>query len=110
MAVSRNIFTTKTGEGFYCYHSLFRQSLLKTVNQTSKAWLQQKAAQYYYDTQQYKRAAQYAMDAKDTLLLEKVILACYREYIKASNYSELHIWLQALDDWAVEMSPAIRGG
>ena len=47
------------------------------------------------------------MDAKDTLLLEKVILACYREYIKASNYSELHIWLQALDDWAVEMSPAI---
>jgi LuxR family maltose regulon positive regulatory protein len=46
--VSRNIFTTKTGEGFYRYHSLFRHSLLKTANQSSQDWLQQKAARYYF--------------------------------------------------------------
>ncbi|NLV15585.1 MAG: hypothetical protein GXY50_00005, partial [Syntrophomonadaceae bacterium] len=105
--VSRNIFTTKTGEGFYRYHSLFRHSLLMTGNQSSMAWLQQKAARYYFDTQQYELAARYAMDAKDALLLEKIILACYREYIKAGNYSELRIWFQALDDAAVELSPTI---
>ncbi len=105
--VSRNIFTTKTGGGLYRYHALFRNSLLGTGDQVQISLLQQKAAYCYYDMKQYPRAARYAMDSKDHELLEKIILSCYRDYIKAGNYNELRIWFQALDEAAAEPSIGI---
>lgn len=47
---------------------------------------------------QYSRAAWYAIESKDNELLENIISACCRDYIKASNYNDLRIWFQALND------------
>ncbi|NLK51133.1 MAG: hypothetical protein GX295_01625 [Syntrophomonadaceae bacterium] len=105
--VSRNIFTIKTSGGFYRYHALFRSSLLDASKNSLKPLLQQKAARYYFDKRQYNRAARYAMDSKDGELLEKIILACYRDYIKAGNYSELRRWFQALNEASDEPSTEI---
>jgi len=54
--------------------------------------LKRKAAHYYFAKKQYARAAQYAIEAQDYGLLEKIILACYRDYLKAGNYSENGIY------------------
>ena len=105
--VSRNIFTIKTGDGFYRYHALFRSGLLETGDKDQMPLLRQKAARYYFDHKQYSRAAWYAIDSKDDELLENIILACYRDYIKAGNYNELRIWFRALNDAAVELNPRI---
>ncbi|HBC92706.1 MAG TPA: hypothetical protein DCZ10_07315 [Pelotomaculum sp.] len=105
--VARNIFTIKTGGGFYRYHALFRNSLLEAGDKSQKLLLQRKAARYYFEKRQYTRAARYAIDSQDGALLMKVILACYRDYIKAGNYNELRIWFQALDSSSVGLSPEI---
>jgi len=105
--VSRNIFTIKTGGGFYRYHALFRSSLLDGGNNSLKPLLQQKAARYYLNKKQYPKAARYAIDSKDGELLERVILACYRDYIKAGNYNELRKWFQALNDGTAKPSSRI---
>ena len=105
--VSRNIFTIKTGDGFYRYHALFRSGLLEMGDKNQMPLLRQKAARYYFDHKQYARAARYAIDSKDNELLENIILACYRDYIKAGNYNELRIWFRALNDAAVELNPRI---
>lgn len=105
--VSSNFFTLKISGGFYRYHALFRSSLLEYEDKVQTACLQQKAAGYYLNQQQYARAARYAMDSQDSELLEKIILACYREHIKAGNYNELRIWFQALDDAEGELNPRI---
>ncbi|NLO41174.1 MAG: hypothetical protein GX115_17115 [Ruminiclostridium sp.] len=105
--VCRNIFTIKTSSGFYRYHALFRSGILEAGDKHQMPILRQKAARYYFNTKQYSRAARYAMDSKDNELLEKIILVCYREHIKAGNYNELRIWFQALDDASVELSPGI---
>ncbi|MGI6604486.1 MAG: AfsR/SARP family transcriptional regulator [bacterium] len=47
------------------------------------------------------------MEAHDYELLEKIILVCYKKYMKTGNYNELRIWFQALDDAAVELNPRI---
>jgi LuxR family maltose regulon positive regulatory protein len=105
--VSRNIFTIKTGVGFYRYHALFRSSLLETGDKELMPLLWQKAARYYFAHKQYSRAAWYAIEFKDNELLENIISACYRDYIKAGNYNDLRIWFQALNDMAVELKPKI---
>ena len=105
--VSRNIFTIKTGDGFYRYHALFRSGLLETEDKDQIPLLRQKAARYYFDHKQYARAARYAIESKDDELLENIILTCYRDYIKAGNYNELRIWFRALNDAAVELNPRI---
>jgi len=105
--VSRNMFTIKTGEGFYRYHALFRNSLLDTEEKSLKPLLLQKAARFYFDKEQYSRAAQNAIDSKDFKLLEKIILSCYRDFIKAGNFHELRIWFQALDNAAFELNPEL---
>ena len=105
--VSRNIFTIKTGDGFYRYHSLFRSGLLETGEKEQMLLLRQKAARYYFDHKQYSMAARYAIESRDDERLEKIVLACYRDYIKAGNYNELRIWFRALNDAAVELNPRI---
>ncbi len=105
--VSRNIFTIKTSGGFYRYHALFRSGLLETGDKEQIPLLRLKAARYYFDHKQYSRAARYAMDSKDYKLLEKIILVCYRDYIKSGNYNELRIWFRALNDATVELNPRI---
>jgi hypothetical protein len=105
--VSRNIFTIKTSGGFYRYHTLFRNSLLETGDKAQMSWLQQKAARYYFDQRQYPKAARYAMDSKDGEMIGKIILACYRDFIKAGNYHELRIWFQALDSSSLGLSPEL---
>ncbi len=105
--VSRNLFTVKTGDGFYRYHALFRSGLLETGDNDQMLLLRQKAARYYFENKQHSRAAQYAIESKDDELLINTILACYRDYIKIGNYNELRIWLSALNDAAVELNPRI---
>lgn len=69
--------------------------------------LQRKAARYYFDAKQYSRAARYAIQAEDGGLLERIILTCYREYIKSGKYNELKIWFRALHETAAEPNPEI---
>lgn len=105
--VSRNIFTLKISSGFYRYHALFRSSLLEMGDKSQIPLLQQKAARYYFEKKQYSRAARYAMDSKDYELLEEIILACYRDYIKAGDYNEPRIWFKALESASVQLSPRL---
>lgn len=105
--VSRNIFTVKTGAGFYRYHVLFRGGLLESGDKSHAPSLLRKAAHYYYDRRQYSRAARLAIETSNWELLENTILVCYRDHIKAGNYSELGIWFRALDDAAVDLDPRI---
>lgn len=105
--VSGNIFTVKTEGGFYRYHALFRNSLMEAIEDTQRTLLLQKAALYYFDKAQYSRAACYAMDSQHDQLLKKIILACYRDYIKAGNYNELRIWFQALGSGEEKLSPGL---
>jgi len=105
--VSRNIFTVKTGEGFYRYHALFRSGLLEAEDKDQIPLLWQKAARYYFNNKQYSRAARYAIESKDNEYLQKIILACYRDYLKAGNYNELRVWFEALDDAQAALSPEI---
>ncbi len=105
--VSRNIFIIKTSEGFYRYHSLFRNSLLEAGDKSQKPVLLQKAARYYFKKKQYSRAARYAMDSQDYELLGTIILTCYRDFIKTGNFHELRIWFKALDNATYEWSPEL---
>jgi LuxR family maltose regulon positive regulatory protein len=105
--VSRNIFTVKTSDGFYRYHALFRSGLLEAGDKDQIPLLRRKAARYYFDRKQYSRAARYAIELKDSEYLGKIILACYRDYIKAGNYNELRLWFQALGDTAAGLNPDI---
>ena len=105
--VSRNIFTIKTRGGFYRYHALFRSSLLEAWDKSQMALLRQKAARYYLEGKQYSKAAKYAVDSKDGELLERIILACYRDYIRSGNYNELRIWFRALDEMHAELNPRL---
>ncbi len=105
--VSRNIFTIKTGDGFYRYHALFRSGLMETTDKDQIPLLRQKAAQYYLEHKQYSRAARYAIDSKDNELLENTILSCYRDYIKSGNYNELRIWFRSLNDATAGQNPRI---
>ena len=105
--VSRNLFTVKTGKGFYRYHALFRNSLQEAGEKSQKPLLHQKAARYYFEKKQYSRGAQYAITSNDCELLEKIILTCYRDFIKAGSYNELRIWFQALNNAAFELSSGL---
>lgn len=105
--VSRNIFTVKTSDGYYRYHALFRSGLLETGDKDRMLLQKQKAARYYFNHEQYAWAARYAIDAKDYVLLENIILTCYRDYIKSGNYNELRVWFRALNDTGTEPNPKI---
>jgi LuxR family maltose regulon positive regulatory protein len=104
---SRNIFTVRTGGGFYRYHTLFRNSLLKDGDASGTLLLFHKAARYYFEKKQFSMAARYAMEARDCGFLDEIILACYRDYIKAGSYNELRIWFRALDDGCAELNPRL---
>jgi LuxR family maltose regulon positive regulatory protein len=99
---SRNIFTIKTSAGLYRYHALFREYLLKNTIPSQKIRLQSQASSYYFNQQDYSRAARYAVLAKDQSLLRKIILASYRDYLKSGRFSELRGWFQALDRTGVK--------
>ncbi len=96
--VSRNIFTTKIGTGQYRYHSLFRDSLLENIEVAEKISLQNKAIAYYFNHQQYAKAARYSILSKNAAMLQQIILASYRDYIKSGNFSDLRVWFKALED------------
>lgn len=94
--VSRNIFTIKTGVRQYRYHALFRDYLLEGVEDFEKHLLQNKAVFYYYNKKHYSKAAQYAILSGNMEMLQQIILAGYKSYIKNCNFSELCIWFQVL--------------
>lgn len=96
--VLQNLFTIKTGSGYYRYHALFREGLLKSGEVSKRILFQHKAAEYYLDKKEYSKAAEYSMRLEDKEMLQKVILASYRHFIKIGNYSELRVWFQKLGD------------
>lgn len=99
--VTRNIFTIKTEDGHYRYHTLFRDYLLKNIDSTRSDLLQKRAANYYFDKEQYSEAAKCAIRLKDCQRLRQIILICYRDYIKKGSFHELRVWFQALGDEGV---------
>ena len=103
--VTRNIFTFKTGDGLYRYHALFRKNLLEMGAGKQSVGLLRKAAYYYFDHRQFSKAAQYALDSGDWRLLERIILSCYRDYIKDGRYNDLRIWFQALPEKSAGLNP-----
>lgn len=96
---SRNIFTIKIGTGQYRYHSLFRDFLLEDVEVAEKIYLQTKAIHYYFNNNEYAKAARYAILSKNTAMLQRIILASYRDYIRSGNFGELRVWFKALDNF-----------
>lgn len=96
--VSRNMFTSKTGNDKYRYHALFRDGLLETGDRSRQLELQKEAALYYYDHSDFSEAAEYAIVLCNKPLLEKVILASYKKLIRSGDYSQLRLWFQALGD------------
>lgn len=105
--VLRNIFTVKTGGGFYRYHALFRSGLLEVSESEHRLQLLHKAANYYLKNKQYSRAAHYATESKNLRFLEEIVLACYRDYIKAGKFNELGIWFKALNNAKIQHNPRI---
>lgn len=104
---ARNIFTIKTGGGQYRYHALFREYLLEGCAAAQKASLQRKALLYYLEQKNYAKAAEYAILSEDKELLQQIILASYRNYIKNGSFSELRLWFQALGDGPAALSREI---
>lgn len=96
--VARNMFTTKTNNGYYRYHPLFRDFLLETADSEKTAWLQSQAARYYFAEKQYDKAAEYAMRLEDKQILAQIVLTGYRDYIRRGSFSELRLWFNALGD------------
>lgn len=96
--VAHNIFTIKTGSGHYRYHALFKEGLLNVGDISRSSLLQHKAAEYYLDKKEYSKAAEYAIHLKDKEMLEKIILASYRYFIKIGSYSELRVWFEVYGD------------
>jgi hypothetical protein len=96
--VARNIFILKISGGYYRYHTLFRNYLLEGVEDARIISLQSSAASYYLDKKQFSRAARYAMRSDNKQMLEQILLASYRDYIKSGSFSELRLWFHALGD------------
>ncbi len=96
--VARNMFTTKTKDGYYRYHPLFRDYLLENADHGQTASLLSRAARYYFDMKQYDKAAEYAIRLKNNNLLEQIILISYRDYIRRGSFSKLRSWFHALGD------------
>ena len=96
--VTRNIFTTKTADGYYCYHALFRDGLLEKSEPGQSRVLMGKAARYYFQNGEYAKAAEYAVKADDQDFLLKIILESHKAMIQAGRLSELRTWFQALGD------------
>jgi hypothetical protein len=67
----------------------------------------ERAAQYYWNHKDFAKAAEYAIRLDDKELLQKIILASYRDLIKAGNFSLLRQWFQALTDGFFEGSAEI---
>lgn len=96
--VIRNLFTVKSANGLYRYHALFKNCLLKASDKAKNILLQKKAAQFYIDKKDYPTAAEYAIRIQNTELLETILLACYREYMRNGNYNQLRVWFGVLED------------
>ncbi|MEA4920188.1 MAG: hypothetical protein VB078_04650 [Clostridiaceae bacterium] len=105
--VSRNIFITKTVNGYYRYHALFRTCLLEAGNTAQHLVLRQKAGLYYFEAKDYSKAVEYALILNDKNLLKKIILASYRDLLKTGNYNELRLWFNALGDEMVLTCPEL---
>ncbi|MEN6347836.1 MAG: hypothetical protein ABFD08_00350 [Syntrophomonas sp.] len=105
--VARNIFTIKTGGGHYRYHALFREYLLEGPDVPPKSLWQQKSAQYYLNNKEYFKAAEYAVSSDDKEMLQKIILASYKGFLKSGNYSGLRMWFQTLGEGALSSNPEI---
>ncbi len=99
--VTRNIFTIKTEGGYYRYHTLFRDYLLKNTDSARSDLLQKRAADYYFERKQFSEATKYAIRLKDSQRLRQIILICYRDYVKKGSFHELRVWFQALGDEGV---------
>lgn len=105
--VSRNIFITKTENGYFRYHALFRTCLLEAGNTAQHLALRQKASVYYFENRDYSKAVEFALILNDKDLLKKIILASYRALLKTGNYNELRLWFNALGDDIALASPEL---
>lgn len=102
--VTRNIFTVKTDGGYYRYHALFRDYLLENTEKGHCAQLQERAADYYFEQKQYSEAAKYAIRLRNKKTLARILLSCYREYLKNGSFHELRLWFSALSEEGAELS------
>lgn len=95
--VSRNLFTTRTSDGHYRYHSLFREFLCFQLDFHEKDRLQDQAARYYLQSGEYHAAAAYAIKQSDHGMLREILLLSYRELIKRGEFSTLSHWFKSLE-------------
>lgn len=94
--LEQNLFISKTNDGLYHYHALFKKCLLEALDRKELLLLQQKAADFYLNHKEYHRASEYALHTGNKEILQKILLASYREFLGAGNFSELNIWFQTL--------------
>lgn len=95
--VSRNLFTIRTSDFHYRYHTLFREFLESQLDFHEKDRLQDRAARYYLQSGEYLAAAAYAIKRSDYKILGEILLLSYRELIKRGEFSTLGSWFQTLE-------------
>lgn len=95
---ARNLFTVKTGEGHYRCHALFQKCLQKTLEPARISELRRRAALYYFEKQDFRAAAGYAVALNDRALLERIVLISYRPLIRSGSFSELRQWFQMISE------------
>lgn len=94
----RNMFTMRNVDGSLCYQPLFREFLLEYTSLSKKKSLLTMATNFYLEKEDYYLAAKYAILSDNKEILQKIILKCYRDYIKSGNFSALRIWFQAIEE------------
>jgi ATP-dependent transcriptional regulator len=95
--VTKNLFTSRSLNGSYRYHALFRNYLRQATEPAQITKLQYHAAAYYFENKNYSKAAEYAILIKNYNLLSQIILNCYKEYLNNGTFHELRHWFSILE-------------
>ena len=93
---NQNIFINKIDEGVYRYNEIFKSYLIYELKEDLILKLQNKAALYYLNIKQYEYAAKYAIKISNNEIIQEVILACYKDYIRKGRFNTLNNWFNTL--------------
>lgn len=105
--VSRNLFTTRSANGHYRYHTLFQEFLVDQLDPHEKIRYQHQAAMFYLKMGEHHKAADYALKLSDTALLADILLHSYRELIKQGDFSTLSHWFQRMEEGNLSLAPPL---
>ncbi|MGI1658964.1 MAG: AAA family ATPase [Desulfitobacterium sp.] len=105
--VHRNLFTLRTSDTTYRYHTLFRSFLQH--NDEGHGWrILQKAKERYYVSGDYGRAVEYAFLVEDGRIIQNCISAMAGEIIAQGCSRDLKRYFDFLQVRHVELTPRVQ--